>query len=155
MRVIASVVIMLCLPTVAQADATQLLFKCAADMKKETYREKYSKVQDYEHPLCSNDGDTPIGRYSILLDTSDDSNLYAEVEYVSCVKKSFSAHQEYSVKANKVEKDPTSYNIQVYNPVARSMWTHALSRTTPPTYRDVQWSYTCDMERVEVEQPAF
>lgn len=147
--------ILFALSNVVAAETTQLRFTCDANMKKAEYRDKYPDPQDYSHPLCSSDDDAPIGTYSILLDTADENNLYAEVEYVSCMKKFFSGHQTYSVKANEVKRDPRAYTLKIYNPVGESFWYHSLSRTSPAIFKDQQFFYTCEVESVEIEKPAF
>ena len=131
--------------------ADQLFFDCHADLTKREYHEKYSGA-DYDHPMCSTDPDSSVGIYNIFLDTTE---LYAEVEYVSCTKTYFSAHQKYAVKAHEVKKEPFEYVIKVLNPVNNQFWTHTLSRSVPPTYTDINRSYSCDVEKVEVKGPDF
>ena len=133
-------------------NATQLMFSCKSDMLKKEYREKYSAPVDYDHPKCSLNADSSIGFYDIFLDTEE---LYAEVEYVACMKTHFSSHQTYSVKAHEVEKEPFEYILKVFNPVANSFWYHKLTRSKPVKYTDINRAYSCEVETVETKEPDF
>ena len=138
-----------------------MLFNCRSDMLKAEYRETYTHKEytpaDYEHPICSTDDASPAYHYRILLDTTDDLNLYAEVYYVSCFNEHLSAHQRYSVKVNDVKKEPRAYSwiIPDPHPISNYRWDHTLSRTNPPVYSDQKGKYTCDMRKIEFEKPDF
>lgn len=134
-------------------NADQLMFSCKSDIAKGEYREKFSDPPaDYDHPKCSTNADSSVAFYSIFLDTEE---LYAEVEYVSCTKMYFSAHQKYSVKAHEVKKEPFEYVLKVLNPVSNNFWYHQLSRSKPVKYTDINHSYSCEVEKIETKEPDF